>query len=48
MILRLVNVLFGVKVSIKITVVDVYGLQARIGVEAPPELDILRDELYES
>ena len=34
--------------SIEITVVDVYGLQARIGVEAPAELDILRDELCES
>ncbi len=31
--------------SIEITVVGVYGLQARIGIAAPGALDILREEL---
>ena len=32
--------------NIKITVVDIKGKQVRIGVEAPPETSIHREEVY--
>lgn len=34
--------------NIRITVLDVKGKTVRFGIESPPEISILREELYES
>jgi len=41
------SILLGDDKQIAITIVGIHGSQVRVGIDAPPELPICRDEIYD-